>query len=92
MIFKVLFAFTNRVKKKGEIMKTKRVGQVFFMVVGLASFCLALYAFALGAFAFTVYEVFMTFLFSMVVVENYLKVHDECGRGGDTFDSETVNF
>ena len=73
-------------------MKTKRVGQVFFMVVGLASFCLALYAFALGAFSFTVYEVLMTLLFSMVVVENYLKIHEDCGRGGDTFDSETVNF
>lgn len=73
-------------------MTTKRIGQIFFMVIGLTSFCLALYAFALGAINFTVYEVLMTLLFSMVVVENYLKIYDGRFEGGDTFDSETVNF
>ena len=73
-------------------MTPKRIGQIFFMVVGLAAFCLVLYAFVLGAATFTAYEVFMTILFAMVVVENYLKIYDDCPKGGDTLDSETINF
>ena len=72
----------------------KQIGQTLLMVVGLAAFCLLMYGFVLGAANFTMYEIFMTVLFSTVVVGNYLNVFDDCARreGEIPYDSEATNF
>ena len=72
----------------------KQIGQTLLMVVGLAAFCLLLYGFVLGAANFTMYEIFMTALFSIVVVSNYLNVFDDRPpfKGEENDDSETVDF
>ena len=75
-------------------MALKRFGQTLLMATGMVAVCLDLYALVFGVDSFTVYEIFMTVLFSIVVVSNYLNVFDDRPpfKGEENDDSETVNF
>ena len=75
-------------------MTPKRFGQTLLMVVGMMALCLGLYAFMFSVASFTVYEIFMTALFSIVMVSNYLNVFDNRPpfKGEESNDSETVKF
>ena len=75
-------------------MTPKRFGQTLLRVGGMMALCLGLYALVFSVASFTVYEIFMTALFSIVVVSNYLNVFDDrpLFKGEENDDSETVNF
>ena len=75
-------------------MTLKRFGQTLLMVAGMMALCLGLYVLVFGVNSFTVYETFMTALFSIVVVSNYLNVFDDRPpfKGEENDDSETVDF
>lgn len=75
-------------------MTPKRFGQTLLMVAGMVAVCLGLYALVFSVTSFTAYEIFMTALFSIVVVSNYLNVFDDRPpfKGEENDDSETVNF
>ena len=75
-------------------MTPKRICQTILMIVGMMALCLGMYTLVFSVTSLTAYETFITALFSILVVSNYLNVFDDRPpfKGEENDDSETVDF